>query len=164
MIKMEVIQIKWEGPFCIEDLISLNNYETDYGIYQIYGNHLVYGEHVLLYIGQANQQSFYKRLTQHADWLENHFSFYIGRLNGQITPSYDKWYEKICVAEQLLINIHAPAYNIANINSVNLDKVGHIHILNIGKYKSLLPEVSGTRWLWEEEMLTEDVYRYKDEY
>ena len=63
--------------------------------------------------------------------------------------------------EQLLINIHALAYNTANINSVNVDKVGHLHILNFGKYKSLLPEVSGTRWLREEEMLTEDIYRYK---
>lgn len=51
MIRVEVIQLKWEGPFRIEDLRSLNNYETDYGIYQIYGNHLVYGENVLLYIG-----------------------------------------------------------------------------------------------------------------
>src|SRR5699024_4002576 len=140
---------------------SINNYEIDYGIYQIYGNHIVYGENVLLYIGQANEQTFYTRITQHAYWLENHFSFYIGRLIGQLTPSYEKWH-KISAAEQLLINIHAPAYNTANINSVYVDKVGHLHILNVVKYKSLLPEVSGTRWLREEEMLTEDVYRYKE--
>src|SRR5699024_7619716 len=116
LIKMEVIQIKWEGPFFIEDLKSLNNYEIDYGIYQIYGNHIVYGENVLLYIGQANEQTFYTRITQHAYWLENHFSFYIGRLIGQLTPSYEKWH-KISAAEQLLITIHAPAYNTATMNS-----------------------------------------------
>lgn len=55
MIVIEVIQIKWESPFRIDDL---NDDEIDYGIYQIYGNHLVYGENVLLYIGQANEQTF----------------------------------------------------------------------------------------------------------
>lgn len=161
MIRVEVIQLKWEGPFRIEDLRALNNYETDYGIYQIYGNHLVYGENVLLYIGHANEQTFYTRITQHSYWLENHFIIYIGRLSGQVTPSHEIWHDKISAVDQLLIHIHAPAYNTANINSVNIDKVGHLHILNVGKYKSLLPEVSGTRWLREEEMLTEDVYRYK---
>lgn len=32
MIRVEVIQLKWEGPFRIEDLRALNNYETDYGM------------------------------------------------------------------------------------------------------------------------------------
>lgn|SRR5690625_3389368 len=160
---IEIIQIKWEGPFRIEDLRALNNHETDYGIYQIYGNHFVYGENVLLYIGKANEQTFYTRITQHSYWLENHFFIYVGRLIGKTTPSYELWGNKLDAVEQLLINIHAPAYNTANINSVNVDKVGHIHILNVGEYKSLLPEVSGTRWLREEEMLTEDVYRYKEE-
>ena len=162
MIVIEVIQIKWGGPFFIEDLKSLNDDEIDYGIYQIYGNHLVYGENVLLYIGQANEQTFFTRIRQHYYWLEDEFSFYIGRLSGQVTPSHEIWHDKISAVEQLLIHIHAPAYNTANINSVNIAKVGHLHILNVGKYKSLLPEVSGTRWLREEEMLTEDVYRYKE--
>jgi len=58
VIVIEVIQIKWESPFRIDDLKSLNDDEIDHGIYQIYGNHLVYGENVLLYIGQANEQTF----------------------------------------------------------------------------------------------------------
>ncbi|WP_276646020.1 hypothetical protein [Globicatella sulfidifaciens] len=162
MIVIEVIQIKWEGPFFIEDLKSLNNDKIDYGIYQIYGNHLVYGENVLLYIGQANEQTFFTRIRQHYYWLEDDFSFYIGRLSGQDTPSYEIWHNKISAAEQLLIHIHAPSYNTANINSVNADIVGHIHIFNIGKYKSLLPEVSGRRWLKEIEMLSDNVYRYNE--
>lgn len=64
MIRVEVIQLKCEGPFRIEDLRSLNNYETDYGIYQIYGTHLISEENVLLYIGQVNEQTFYTRITQ----------------------------------------------------------------------------------------------------
>lgn len=142
---------------------TLNNDEIDYGIYQIYGNHLVYGDNVLLYIGQANEQTFYTRITQTAYWLEKHFSFYIGRISGQFTPSYEIWHDQISAAEQLLINIHAPAYNTANINSFNEDKVRNLHILNVGEYKGLLPEVSGTRWLGEDKLLAEDFYRYKEE-
>lgn len=55
--------------------------------------------------------------------------------------------EVISATEQLLINVHAPAYNTSIINSFNESKVGHIHILNLGEYKNFLPEVSGTRWL-----------------
>ena len=65
-------------------------------------------------------------------------------------------------AEQLLWHIHAPSYNTANINSVNANIVGHLHIFNIGKYKSLLPEVSGKRWLKEIEMLADGAYRYNE--
>lgn len=160
---MEVIQIKWVGPFRIESLKSLNNDEIDYGIYQIYGNHLVYGDNVLLYIGQANEQTFYTRIMQHSYWLESHFSFFVGRLSGSVTPSHEIWHDKISAVEQLLINIHAPAYNTANISSVNEEKVGHLHILNVGEYKSLLPEVSGTRWSREAELLADEVYRYRKE-
>lgn len=73
MIVIEVVQINWEGPFSIDYLKSLNNNETNYGVYQIYGNHLVYGKNVLLYIEQANEQTFYTRLTNTPYWLEDHF-------------------------------------------------------------------------------------------
>lgn len=91
----DIIQIKWEGPFNLSELTTLNDTEIDYGIYQIYGSHLVYGDNVLLYIGQANQQTFCTRISQHSYWLENDFSFYIGRLSGENTPSYQAWYDQI---------------------------------------------------------------------
>lgn len=50
-IKTSLIQILWDGPYSITDLVKLKNEEIDYGIYQIYGNHPVYGNDVLLYIG-----------------------------------------------------------------------------------------------------------------
>ncbi|WP_078183723.1 hypothetical protein [Bacillus wiedmannii] len=49
--KTSLIQILWDGPYNITDLVKLKNEETDYGIYQIYGNHPIYGNDVLLYIG-----------------------------------------------------------------------------------------------------------------
>ncbi|HDR7669617.1 TPA: hypothetical protein QCX97_003504 [Bacillus wiedmannii] len=49
--KTSLIQILWHGPYSITDLVKLKNEEIDYGIYQSYGNHPVYGNDVLLYIG-----------------------------------------------------------------------------------------------------------------
>lgn len=36
-----LINIQWDGPYNLTQLSELMNDETDYGIYQIYGNHLV---------------------------------------------------------------------------------------------------------------------------
>lgn len=158
-----IVQIKWEGPFTLNELTALNNAEIDYGVYQIYGKHPVYGDNALLYIGQANQQTFCTRITQHSYWLEDDFSIYVGRLSGANTPSYDTWYDQIDLAEQLLIYVHTPAYNTMNINSINESKVEHVHVLNFGKYKGLLPEVSGLRWINELDLLSDRLYRYKEE-
>lgn len=49
--KTSLIQILWDGPYSITDLVKLKNEEIDYGIYQIYGNRPVYDNDVLLYIG-----------------------------------------------------------------------------------------------------------------
>lgn len=51
IIKEHLIHIYWEGSYKDADFISLKNEETDYGIYQIYGNHVAHEENVLLYIG-----------------------------------------------------------------------------------------------------------------
>lgn len=158
--KVMLIQIQWEGPFRYEDLASLKNDETDYGIYQIYGSHTVYGEDVLLYIGQASQQTFGTRILQHSNWLEDDHTFYVGRLSGSNTPSDDIWHNEIAFAESLLINIHAPAYNTMNISSINYAQLEDIHIINLGKYKSLLPELSGVRWIGKQDEVETDIYRW----
>lgn len=119
MIKEHLIQIQWDGPYKLADLSSLKDEETDYGIYQIYGKHIVYGENVLLYIGQANQQTFGTRIMQHSYWFEDDFSIYVGRLSASNAPTDDIWEDEINLAESLLIYVHSPAYNTMNINSIN---------------------------------------------
>lgn len=61
---LKLIQIDWQGPFTLNDLVLLTDDSHDYGIYQIYGKHLVYGKDVLLYIGKADQQTIGKRVSQ----------------------------------------------------------------------------------------------------
>ena len=159
---VQLIQIQWEGPFTIENLPSLANREIDYGIYQVYGRHFIYGDFVLLYIGQANQQTLATRITQQSYWFEEGYSIYIGRLGGSNTPSEDIWRDEIDCAERLLINIHTPPYNSSNINSLNWENLEHIHILNFGNYRSLLPEISGLRWITNYGGVDSDIYRLDD--
>ena len=77
-----VIEILWDGPFKLSELKKLDS-RKDYGIYQVYGTHNISGPNTLLYIGQANQQTFYQRIEQHRnDWLNWQFSdieLYVGR-------------------------------------------------------------------------------------
>lgn len=160
IVKGHLITITWEGPYQRTDLSSLQNEKTDFGIYQIYGKHPVYGEHVLLYIGQANQQTFGTRIMQHSYWFEEDFSIYVGRLSGSSTPTDKIWEDEINYAESLLIYVHTPAYNTSNINSINYSKLESIHILNLGQYKNLLPELSGIRWISKLDEL-DDIYRLK---
>jgi hypothetical protein len=52
-----IIHIDWEGPVTLEDAWKLVG-PTDYGVYQIYGGHPVYGNSALLYIGCSVHQYF----------------------------------------------------------------------------------------------------------
>lgn len=146
---LKLIQIDWEGPFTLDELILLTNDSNDYGIYQIYGKHLVYGKDVLLYIGKADQQTIGKRVSQENWWNTNdskHLKIYVGRLAGESTPVEEIWSKEIDLAEKLLINVHKPAYNSKSLTSIPDAELQDIHILNWGNHRDLLPEVSGLRW------------------
>lgn len=58
------IHIEWEGPKLLSDINNLNDPKYDYGVYQIYGGHPVYGTNILLYIGKADKQTFGVRINQ----------------------------------------------------------------------------------------------------
>ncbi|WP_235849025.1 MULTISPECIES: hypothetical protein [Bacillaceae] len=100
--KTHLIQIEWEGPYHLIDLVSLTNEEYDNGVYQIYGKHPTYGSDVLLYIGKADYQTLGKRISQE-DWLNtndsNNTKIYIGRLHGPVIPSEEQWSKEIDLAE-----------------------------------------------------------------
>jgi hypothetical protein len=51
-----VIHLQWEEHKWDDFNFSDFNSEKDYGIYQFYGDHPVYGENTLLYIGKARDQ------------------------------------------------------------------------------------------------------------
>lgn len=149
-ITTKQIHIEWEGPFSYEDAIKdLKDEKRDFGVYQIYGGHPVYGSGVLIYIGKAEQQTFSMRLSQEL-WGEfnrdaRKVEVYVGRLSGRDKPKRQKWDELIDLAEKLLIFAHHPASNSSSLNSVP-EGVNQIHIFNWGQFRDLMAEVSGMRW------------------
>ena len=67
---MRSVTIEWEGSFCLDYVIDELNGKDDYGLYQIYGTHIVYGASSLLYIGKAEGLTFSQRFSQHrSEWL-----------------------------------------------------------------------------------------------
>ncbi len=149
-MEQKTIHVQWEGPFAYSDLSPLKNEDYDYGVYQIYASHPVYGSDVLLYIGKADRQTFGVRIAQEG-WSDRNgdgarVQIYIGRLSGSFTPEPEAWSEEIDLVEKLLINSHWPAGNSQNLNNIPDAKYQNIHILNWGKHRDLMPEVSGARW------------------
>ncbi|MGG3890007.1 hypothetical protein [Metabacillus fastidiosus] len=161
---IELIQITWEGPYSLNELNLLQNNVTDYGIYTIYGTHMIYGKDVLLYIGKADQQTLGKRISQEG-WDNtndsNNHKIYVGRLHGPINPSNQIWSKQIALAESLLIYVHKPAYNQKNISSIPDTDLQNIHILNWGDYRALLPEISGARWTSKLDDTIYAMYKYE---
>lgn len=144
-----LIQIEWEGPYHLTNLASLTNENFDYGLYQIYGKHPIYGSDVLLYIGKADYQTLGKRISQEG-WFDtndsNNVKIYVGRLYGPFIPTEEQWSKEIDLAERLLIYSHKPAYNSRSISSLPDSELQDIHILNWGQHRDVLPEISGLRW------------------
>jgi len=143
------IHIEWEGPHSYKEALSKTN-ETDYGVYQIYGQHPIYGSDVLLYIGKAEIQHFGVRLSQEKWWNDmpdaEKITVYLGRLAGVLTPIDPVWGERISKAERLLIYAHVPAFNVQkSIKSIDED-LYNVHVFNWKRYRDLFPELSGSRW------------------
>lgn len=162
--EVDVIELKWDGPFTFHEFEKFIE-PTDYGVYQVYGTHSVFGPDALLYIGKAAEQHFGARLNQHLGWLLNEPSdlrFYIGRLGGPEQPVDDKsWSSEIDCAEKLLIYSCSPPYNSQNLNSSGPHK--NRIVLNFGR-RHRLPGVVSTLYreseFWKLEEGTWKLYEY----
>jgi hypothetical protein len=146
-----MIHVDWEGPHPLKAVQALNR-QKDYGLYQVYVHHPVYGPGVLAYIGRASDRTFAVRVTEH-EWgsgSENdpqNVEIYVGRLKGNVTPSRDQWKRDIHLAEMLLIHAHGPAYNSTHIMSCESDpEAKDVRIINWGAVRALHREVSGLVW------------------
>jgi hypothetical protein len=143
----EIIEIKWEGPFTLEDVKKLNS-KTDYGLYQIYGTHNIFGPESLLYIGKSERRRFGLRFYEHEDWIGSEYSeikIFVGRLgdiNNSITDN--EWERQIDLAEKLLIYHCKPPYNSKNLNQYPQSEKNYI-VLNFNKFNRLPLEVSTLR-------------------
>ena len=105
---MRIVRIEWQGSYDFEDALALNDKEQDYGVYQVYGEHVVFGEEALLYIGIARDQTYGQRLRQH-DWLEENNIILVGRI------AESDWHELLEDVEALEIYWHSPPYNSKNV-------------------------------------------------
>jgi hypothetical protein len=136
----------WEGPFSWNERTRAA--KKHHCLYQIYGQHAVYGSNVLLYIGMAENVS--QRLEQHEEWIADEcdeVTIRVGSL-GLFTgwSEWEKAYPKVDRAivdriEALLIYAHQPAFNSAN-KATAKEKSRGLRIFNSGKCGQLLPEVS----------------------
>lgn len=143
------IHIEWDGPYRLDSVKDLVG-PTDYGVYQIYGGHPVYGSSTLLYVGLASAQYFGRRIPQEEQWLFNRdagrVEVYVGRMSGSKTPPDEIWARDIKLAERLLIYSHSPPMNTQkSLGSLETD-LRYVHVLNWGRHRDMLPEVSGARW------------------
>ena len=155
-----IFELYWEGPF------DANKFFNDTGIeelkepeskalYQIYGDHPVYGPNSLLYIGESEEQGdIITRIKQH-HWLKNQAgecSIYVAscyeRLSIDSPVAKDHKYFKgstseltIKNIESLLIYAHQPSKNSQCIKSLAIPP-SHFRIFNYWKRKSLDRELS----------------------
>ena len=95
---MRSVRVEWEGPFSIEEVLKLNDQNDDYGLYQIYGRHIIFGANSLLYIGKAEGLTFSQRFNQHRlEWLleEEGVSIRVGRIASEDyaydPPDWSDW-------------------------------------------------------------------------
>jgi hypothetical protein len=149
-----VINVEWDGPVAFSEVRKLRG-TKDYGVYQIYGGHPVYGNSALLYIGLAAAQHFGVRIPQETHWLDNRdagrVEVYVGRLAGKRTPDDETWDRYIRLAERILIYAHVPPMNVQKSPGALADELRSVHVLNWGHHRDLLPEVSGRRWASRDE-------------
>ncbi|MDE2916640.1 MAG: hypothetical protein OXM00_05375 [Paracoccaceae bacterium] len=150
MAEIEIINIKWEGPLTLEKAYNKNK-KNDKGVYQVYGDHPVYGLDVLFYIGKTQGQTFGVRLKTHeknfGEW-DQRIQIYLGRIYAErkAWPSAQKWGSMIDRVERILIPACWPALNCQGIggpSNSGEDEVKDLLILNWGRFRSLPATVSG---------------------
>lgn len=143
---MKLITIEWEGPFKLAEIERNCNRSKDYGLYQIYGTHNIFGPNSLLYLGKAEEQTFSVRIPVHKEWVEwesASIEIYLGRLGGIEPMTKDRatdWCSDIDAAERLLIYFSSPPYNSRNIQWYG--DISDVVVINYKKRNRLPIEVS----------------------
>ncbi|MDI1437510.1 hypothetical protein [Polyangium sorediatum] len=129
------VQIVWQGPFTLAAAIASSTAPSK-GVYQIYGQHIVFGPNSLLYVGMTDGQTFGARLAQHRDrWLvhEDDVTIRLG-----VVADLDSS-ARLADIEALTIWWHSPPYNSKNIWTYG---GGPLRIQNLGARGRLHPEYS----------------------
>ena len=144
------ITIEWEGPFTICDVKEMD--DDDYGLYQIYGEHILFGKGSLLYIGRTEKtfrDRFFDQSYAHwKEWIEfdikdgKDVSIYIARVSRKDVPP-----KLLKDVEVVQIYWHSPPYNAKHIGSVGCKRKKRfeknpLQIVNEGELHRLTKYVS----------------------
>jgi hypothetical protein len=144
LAEVTAIDIVWRGPFAWEDVVENKNAGSDYGVYQIYGTHPLFGSDSLLYIGRTTEykRRFSTRLAEHT-WIAQEprkISIYLGRLGSTSPlpdglPAAEEWGEWIVIAEGILIFFCRPPRNSHGIQTCPGGKP--VIVFNVGERNQL---------------------------
>lgn len=149
------IKIEWDGPFSLKEVVEKMDdagqppdYEgKDYGLYQIYGKHILCGKNTLLYIGKAIGETFSSRFKQHRKWLDNEedIQIYLGRIYDPEKHSkednWESWRKDVEIAEKILIYRYSPNYNARQIaKEPDLESFKNVRLIHTGKRHRLEQE------------------------
>ena len=153
------LRITWHGPYTAKEVID--NFHAvgrpptyngaDYGLYQIYGKHILGGPDALLYIGKTVGQTFPGRFKRHVKCIkkEKRVRIYLGRLYDpkRHTPkgNWATWQKDVGMAEEILIKKYSPHYKGAAISSkLHLPKTQVILVHEGGRFRlqrrDIIPE------------------------
>jgi len=156
MDKFQVVDISWGERNKVSydagyDQHNLPEEDCAYlegcGFYCIYGRHPVYGQDVLLYIGETKEgedgvRSFRARLTEHFGgrfWYHQNLSFSLGVAQQELS------FHEVQLVESILVAAHKPALNRMHIDCA---KKGSENILvrNWDFPGALQHECTGSYW------------------
>ena len=152
-MKEREIAIDWKGPFSLDQIIDAmdNGGQSptwegeDYGLYQIYGGHELYGKGTLLYVGQTTEQTFSQRFKEHKNWLEDDLNgkeveIYLGRIYDPKKHSpednWESWKRDVEIAEKIIIHRYSPSYNGKSLSKEpTSEKIRLIHMGERGRLR-----------------------------
>ena len=152
------IKIQWEGPFSLNEVIQkmIDSGEDpdwdgkDYGLYQIYGRHILHDKNTLLYIGMATEQIFSQRFIEHRTWLvqdqdEDDIRIYLGRIydpkKHTKKNNWKSWRKDVRLAEKILIYKYSPNYNSEGLTTEpDLSPYDSIRLVHLGEKNRLETE------------------------
>lgn len=138
-----VVRLHWSGPYLLEELSAFTLDPDDIACFQVYGPHPIYGDDVLLQIG-CNGESTLGQTIAEQGWEEHAFheqiTFFVGRELAEVGANR---VHRLACATALCIQAHQPAYRFF-LEGPFCE--GMLHVLNMGKRRSLFPEVSSRRW------------------
>jgi len=106
-IQHSLVKVYWEGPLDISAAFKKKG-RRDRGLYQVYGDHPVFGPHSLLYVGRTDQQSFGMAFVQHYErWMKHDsgVTIHLGTFRDHGASVLVK------EVEALTILWHSPPYN-----------------------------------------------------